>query len=246
MGITDHYYDLLEFARTFRARFRNLIGSFRSSRKRGVKMDLRAVLRRMNVYRRAREALVSRYLSRTVFIGKKDKDAVITWQPFLYVAIKIGLAAYAASAVFGLYPYVGRGVEWLIRFFRLHEIYNFDIPGPVILNGIGQWVLAVVILLFGFSFAVYQVVALFSSFVVIPARRRAYYIKNSLLRKELFIFSLSEMDHCVLKQNPAARLIGIGTIELRIKSGYSVRIASLKNASLVMKHLVLAKAGEAR
>jgi hypothetical protein len=243
MGASDLYYDLVEFLRTTRHKLHIFSSSMRFKRKTGKPFDIRDTLARINYYRRIREWCVSHYLSKTVALGKKDKDILITWQPLVYVCLKISLALFAGFALFGFYPEVGRVVEQLIHFFRLHEIYNFDMPGPVMFDAIGQVILAIVIVSAGFSFAVRQLTALFSSFVVNPLWKKAYYIKNILIRKELYVFSLPEIEHCILTQSIPARLFGIGTLELRKKSGYTVRIASVKNAPLVMRYLLLAKDG---
>ena len=124
-----------------------------------------------------------------------------------------------------------------ILFFRLHEIYNFDLPTTTFLENLAKIILLIIIGYTGIFFVKYQLEALLSALVISKADKRVYYIKNSFLLKELYIFSIPEIDHVVLKQNILTRLIGIGTIMLQKKSGEQVIIASIKNASKVCTQL---------
>ena len=160
---------------------------------------------------------MSLYLKRTVTFNRKK--SFITWQPLLFVLLKVTLGGIAFYLFFSLYPYVSKFIKEGILFFRLHEIYNFDFPTNTFLDTIAKIVLGIIIGYAGLFFVKYQVEALFSALVVSTEDKRVYYIKNALILKSLYIISMPEIDHVILKQNIITRLFGIGTILLQKKSG---------------------------
>jgi len=192
-------------------------------------------IRDLNIYKRFREFLVHIYLKRTVSFEKTG--TVITWQPLPYIILKLTAALIASYLFFSLFPYLSKYLLQGILFFRLHEIYNFDLPSTTFLDNLAKIILLIVIGYIGIFYLKHQFQALLSSLAISACDRRLYYIKNLFLLKELYIFSIPEIDHVVLKQNILTRLLGIGTLLFQKKSGEQVRIASIKNASYVFSHL---------
>jgi hypothetical protein len=201
-----------------------------------------ATLRDLNIYRRAREFFICRYLSKTLSIHKEH--ITITWQPVLFILCKIIIAGIVSFLAFGLYPYLSTWLKDGIIFFRLHEIYNFDFPTDAFLDTVAQIILGIILGYIGLFFITYQVQALFSSLVVSTFDKKVYYIKNILIWKALYIFSIPEIDHVVLKQNIIYRFLGIGTIMFQKKSGEKVMMCSLKNAPKVFRELSSIKSGQ--
>jgi hypothetical protein len=243
MGAGDFFYTTVEYVRSICNNIGDVFGKFIFRFRHITGGGIRETLRRFNIYRRVREYLNLSYLEKTVTIGKND--ILITWQPVIYVLLKVGVAYSVAASAFAFYPGVAAWIKWLIGFFRLNEIYNFEMPGRDVLENIGRIVLVIPIGYAGIWFSWYQLTALFSSFAVNEKGKKAYYIKNVLIKKELFIFSIPEIEHFILKQNIVTRLFGIGTIVLKKKSGETVRIGSLKNVSSVIKKLSSIKSKEA-
>jgi hypothetical protein len=199
-------------------------------------------LRNLNIYRRTREFFIYRYLSKTLSIQKEH--ITITWQPFLFILLKIIIAATASFLAFNLYPYLSSWLKEGLIFFRLHEIYNFDFPTGAFLDTVAQIIIVIILGYIGLFFITYQTQALFSSLVVSTDDKKVYYIKNIIVWKALYIFSIPEIDHVVLKQNILYRLIGVGTIVFQKKSGEKVIINSIKNAPKVFRELSLIKSGQ--
>lgn len=192
-------------------------------------------IRDMNVYRRLRESLVCMYLKRTISFSKKN--SIITWQPLFYILFKCAAAGIISYFFYSLYPYLSGYLKEGILFFRLHEIFNFNFPTTTFLDDLAKIILCIIIGYVGLFFVKYQVEALLSAFMISTKDKKVYYIKNCFFIKELYIFSIPEIDHVVLKQNILTRLLGIGTILLQKKSGECVMIASIKNASKVFSTL---------
>jgi hypothetical protein len=195
-------------------------------------------LRDVNVYRRIRESLIRLYLKRTISFQKKK--SIITWQPFFFVFFKLASAGIISYLFFLLYPYLSGYLKEGILFFRLHEIFNFDFPSIRVLDNLAKIILGIIIGYIGIFFVKYQVEALLSALIVSPGDKRIYYIKNTFILKELYIFSIPEIDHVVLKQNIITRLLGIGTLLLQKKSGERVIIASIKDAAGVFSTIISA------
>ncbi|MBN2535206.1 MAG: PH domain-containing protein [Spirochaetales bacterium] len=191
--------------------------------------------RDLNIYRRFKEYLVYMYLKRTITFQKRN--CIITWQPFFFVLFKVTAAGIISFCFFSLYPYLSGYLKQGILFFRLHEIFNFDFPTTTFLDNLAKIILCIIIGYTGLFFVKYQVEALLSALIINTNDKKVYYIKNTFLLKELFIFSLPGIDHVVLKQNILSRLLGIGTILLQKKSGERIIIASIKNAPGVFTKL---------
>jgi len=197
-------------------------------------VDIKGIIikiKKINIYQRVREYLIRLYLSNTISIDKKDLS--ITWQSFIYIFLKLAVATIISYRFFLLYPYVSAWLKEGIIFFRLHEIYNFDFPTVAFLDNLAKIILLIILGYAGIFFIIYQIQALFSAFIISPFDKKVYYVKNFLIFKELFIFSIPEIDHVVLNQNIIYRFFGIGTIRLKKKSGEQVVIANLKNASKI-------------
>lgn len=192
-------------------------------------------IRDFNIYRRFREALVCMYLKRTISFQKTN--STITWQPLFFVLFKLAAAGIISFCFYSLYPYLAGFLKQGILFFRLHEIFNFDFPTATFLDNLAKIILCIIIGYVGIFFVKYQLEALLSALIISAKDKKAYYLKNTFILKELYIFSIPEIDHVVLKQNILTRLLGIGTILLQKKSGERVIIASIKNASSVFAHL---------
>ncbi|MBN1698445.1 MAG: PH domain-containing protein [Spirochaetales bacterium] len=192
-----------------------------------------STLKDINIYRHVREHCIYRYLSTMMQLEKSG--TVITWQPFYLILVKTIIAVTVFIFVFNLYPYLSGWLGEIVRFFRLHEIYHFDFPTRSSLDTAAQVIIALVLGYIGLFFLIYHIQALFSSLVINNAGKKAYYIRNSVVCTSLYVFSVPEIDHIVLKQNILFRLLGIGTIVFMKKSGEKVTIASIKNASKVFR-----------
>ncbi|MBN2439953.1 MAG: hypothetical protein JXJ04_01350 [Spirochaetales bacterium] len=228
--VSDLFYTIVHGI----SRFRKLIGDlFKNIKKRHK--ESRFHLRDFNLYRRIRESSVRFYLERTITFHKKT--SIITWQPLLFVLAKLGAGIVLSLSFFSLYPYLATYIKELILFFRLNEIYNFDFPTTTFIESIARAILLIILGYIGIFYVKYQFEALFSALVISTTDKKVYYIKNALIMKELFIFSMPEIDLVVLKQNILTRLLGIGTILLQKKSGEQVIIASIKNPSKIFLHL---------
>jgi hypothetical protein len=83
----------------------------------------------------------------------------------------------------------------------------------------------------------HQIQALFSALVVCKTKNKVYYIKNHIIKKELYVISIPLMDVIILKQNILYRILGIGTIVLQKKSGEKIIITSIKSASKTFKEI---------
>jgi hypothetical protein len=201
-------------------------------------ISFKELLRRIkvaNVYRVIREQLVRFYLKRVA--ACKGKDLLIIWQPVYFVFIKIAIAVTLSYLLFSQYFYLSSWLSQGLAFFRLNEIYNFEFPKQPFFDSLAKGILLVIIGYYGLYFTYYQIQALFSSFVVSGRQKKAYYIKNFLVKKDLYIFSLPEMDYFTLKHNLLFRPLGIGTIVLKNKSGETITVRSVAYAPKAIKKM---------
>ncbi|MBN2444920.1 MAG: PH domain-containing protein [Spirochaetales bacterium] len=196
-------------------------------------------LKKINIYRRIRESLVSFYLSKTVAAQKKD--LTIAWQPPLFIILKITVVAIISYKVYELHPIVGNWFKIGLDFFKLHEIYNFTFPPQSFFDSIASYLFLFIIAYHGIYFLYHQIQALFSVLVINDAEDKVYYIKNFFIKKDLFIFSIPDISLVVLKQNIISRLFGLGTISLQKRSGEQVVIRTVQRAHILLKHLTNTK-----
>jgi len=196
-------------------------------------------IRRANLYGTIRERFVRFYLRRTAHV--RSKNLTIAWQPFHFILVKVIVVSGFSYLLFLQFPLLSGWIGQGLAFFRLSEIYNFKYPDKSFFDSIAKWIILCVIGYYGLYFCFYQLQALFSSLAVSPADNKLYYIRNFILKKDLHIFTLSEIDYVILRQNLFFRLFGIGTIVLKNKAGETVVIRSMKYASHVIKKIADAR-----
>lgn len=198
-------------------------------------------IRMANLLRFVREGFVRFYLRRTT--GLRERGLFVTWQPLYWVLLKIAAVVSLSYLLFSQFPVLSSWLEQGLAFFRLHEIYNFKFPDKTFFDALAQGILLAVIGYYGLWFGYHQALALFSSFVIAPKQRRAYYIRNLVFKKDLFVFSLPDLEQFTLRHNIALRLLGMGTIALRSKGGDSITIRSVARAAQAVKKMTDLKAG---
>jgi len=199
-------------------------------------ISVRELLHRLgniNFYRVIREWFIRFYLGSIVTTDKKK--LTITWQPILLIVIKVALVVIIALLVFPYHLVLGEWLEQGFAFFRLHEIYNFDFPQRDFFINIAKVLFLFVIGYYSIFFGKNQIQALFSSLSLSKNDKTAYYVRNFLIQKDVFIFNIPEMDFIILKQNIIFRIFGIGTISFQRKSGEQIVIKSLKNATKITR-----------
>lgn len=198
-------------------------------------IDLKKVgdfFRRINVYRKTREALVGCYLSRTASVEKKN--LIVFWQPLFLIIAKIAVVAFVSFKIWELYPIVGKWMKIGLDFFKLHEIYNFRFPGIGFFESVANYLFLFILGYHGLFFLYHQLLDLFSVIAISAADGKVFYVRNLFLKKELYVFSIPDIALIVLRQNILARLIGVGTISLQKRSGEQVAIRSVGNARTLL------------
>jgi hypothetical protein len=197
-------------------------------------------LRGHNYYRIAREKLVRGYLRRAIALN--DPGSEISWQPLYYVVVKVVIVAILVWEVFRLHPILGGWLETGFRFFKFHEIYNFTFPARSFFDRIAAILAGIVLGYYGLYFLFYQLQALFSSIIVSRREKKIFYIKSLFVKKDLHMFSASELDFFVLKHNLLSRLFGIGTLVLSGKNGDLITVRGVGRAGRIMKEIAAAGA----
>jgi hypothetical protein len=195
--------------------------------------------REYNFYRRTRERLVKGYLRRTVAL--EDQSAAVSWQPLYYVLFKVAVVGSLIWWLYGLHSILGGWLESGFRFFKFHEIYNFTFPARSFFNRISAALCILVLGYYGLYFFFSQLQALFSSLAVSRYERKIYYVRSLLVKKDLHVFSIEEMDGMVLTHNLISRLFGIGTIVLKDRNGDRVTVRGLGRASEMVKEIAAAR-----
>ncbi|MBN2737033.1 MAG: PH domain-containing protein [Spirochaetales bacterium] len=198
-----------------------------------VKNNARDFLRDTNMFSHARKEAIGAYLKKHTSADPEQLE--ISWQPVVYVGIKIAVIIGAGLWLYSFYPMVAEWMKIGLDFFKLHEIYNFDFPSILFFEKIASWVLGLLIVYHGGFILYHQLVALFSSLSVDPVNNKVYYLENILLKKDLYVFEISEIDLVILRQNILFRFLGMGTLIFQKKSGDQVKIISLKQANEMMK-----------
>ena len=182
---------------------------------------------------RLRNALTTRYLAKTVSVSRDN--LTYHFQPPLLVIIKMTIFAVLAVGFYLLFTVLGAWIQKGFEFFRLHEIYNFDFPKKSFFYSVAEIIMLLIIGYYGIFFLLRQVQALFSTLVLSRSENKIFYIKNTLIWKDFYLFQVAEIDHIVLKQNIIGRLFGIGTVVLAKKNGEGVRVASIRDAPGVVR-----------
>ena len=188
-----------------------------------------------NPFVRLRRFLTVRYLQSTA--ASDVNELSFHWQPAVFVLVKVLVVAYLSYRADLFYPHLGDLIRKGFEFFKLEEIYNFKFPSKSFFDRVAEIIFLFIILYYGMFFLIRQIQALFSSFILNLNEKKAYYIKNLIIFKNIHVIQIAEIDHIVLKQNILGRLIHIGTIVLEKKSGEKIIIRSLNKASDITKQL---------
>ncbi|MBN1523324.1 MAG: PH domain-containing protein [Spirochaetales bacterium] len=205
--------------------------------------ELKKRIQRANFYGFLRERFIRFYIQKTT--GINSKGMLIAWQPLHFVILKIALLTGVSYLLYTQYPVLSGWLDQGFSFFRLQDIYNFQYPQRSFFDLIAQGILVFIIGYYGVYFAYYQIQSLFSSAVLTLRHNTLFYIRNFLVKKELFIFKLTDIDYLVLKQNLLYRLFGVGTILIKNRAGEIVTIRSLKYASHLVRKLSYARSKQA-
>jgi len=199
-------------------------------------------LRKFNFYRILREKAVRWYLKRMT--ACPARGLVISWQPLYFIICKTAVVVSLSLLLLSAFPYLAGWLKAGLAFFRLHEIYNFKFPEDGFFNDLARGLLLAVIGYYGIFFAVHQLAALFSYFAVSVPGRKAYFVKSYFFKKDLHVIALPALDYFSLKHNLLFRLLGLGTIVMKNRSGERLTIRSVTRAARIMKTMAAAKTGK--
>lgn len=195
---------------------------------------------KLNAYKNIREKSIRRYLKKAASL---EGRSLIAWQPVLWIFVKIGLLLFISYRLYLFHPIVAGWLEEGLKFFRLSEIYNFDFPGKSSFLTISSYLFLFILGYHGLYFLYYQLQALFSSVVISESEKKVYYIRSSLVKKDLFIFTIPEIDLVVMEQNLLFRPFKMGNLNLFKKSGEKIVVTSLKEAPGLVKMISEIKKG---
>ncbi|OHD53220.1 MAG: hypothetical protein A2014_12065 [Spirochaetes bacterium GWF1_49_6] len=168
------------------------------------------------------------YLKKTV---SADRDSLtLYFQPRLLIILKVVLFFIAGYFFYEIHHPVGTILQNVMGFFKLDEIYKFKFPDADFFQKAASALFLLVLAYFGVWFLGRQIQGLLSGLAVDRAGKKLYYVRNSLVTVDLYMFAVPEIDMIVLRQNIAGRFLKIGSLELRKKSGERIVIASLGRA----------------
>ena len=196
---------------------------------------LRANFWRFLVFKRARRAIAQGMLTFDANIHGEGVEAA--WQPVPWVLAKVAAIIGVAWWAFTYHPVVGGWLEEMMNFFRLSEIYNFELPGRDSFNRVAALLFGVALGYPGIYLLIQQIEGLFSTLVISTHDHTLYYVQSHLVRRALHVFPLDRIESIRLEQLLPARLIGIGTIVLRHDDGTEIRIASVRGARRLIRSL---------
>ena len=187
----------------------------------------------MNFFNNLRKKIITKYLLKTATdrIGELE----FYWQSRFFVFFKILTAVILIYFLFPLHLEAGKYLEQGFNFFKLSEIFNFKFPEGGFFIKISKYFFILVILYYGIIFLSRQIESFFSALVVNKTDKKVYYIKNRIIIKNLFVFSMTEMTAIVLKQNLVSGIFNYGTIVFQKPAGDEIKIGSLKNARLAIR-----------
>jgi len=191
-------------------------------------------LRQLDFYGKAKEWSARSYLLRTA--GLRE-PSILAWQPLPLILLKLALFAEGALLLYSRHPLLADAMEQGVKFFRLHEIYRFSLPERPFFVRVAGLLFAAVIGYYGLAFLVHQVQALFSTLAVDRKAGRLYYIRGFLVKTDLLVFSIPQMEYVTLKHNLVSRLLDIGTLVVQEKSGERIVVRSVGQASAVLRAL---------
>ena len=201
-------------------------------------------IRKFNFYRILREKAVRWYLLKMV--ACPAKGLLVCWQPLYFIIIKTGVAVTLSLLLYSAYPYLAGWLKEGLAFFRLNEIYNFTFPEQEFFDHLAQGILLVIIGYYGLFFIAHQVLGLFSSFAVSSATRKAYYIRSFFVKKDLHVFAVPALDYFAIRHNLVFRILGVGTLILKNRSGEKIKIRWLTRASRAVRKMSLLKRKKGR
>jgi hypothetical protein len=175
-----------------------------------------------------REQPLVNYLKKTVSADRNS--LVLYFQPRYLIILKVMLFFAAGYFFYELHHPVGTILQNIMGFFKLDEIYKFKFPDPGFFQKVSSVLFLLILAYFGVWFLGRQIQGILSGLAVDRAGKKLYYVRNSLVTIDLYMFAVPEIDMIVLKQNIAGRILRVGTIELRKKSGERIAIASIQRA----------------
>jgi hypothetical protein len=168
--------------------------------------------------------------------GLKMKDAgLTTWQPIPWVLIKITAISFAVYLLLQLRDKLGTFFFDAVSFFRLQEIYNFDLPAPAFYDRLALIILAAAGGLYGGYFLIKQLQALFSTLIIDTKKERIYYLESYLLYRRLHTIPFNTIASITLRQELISRIFGIGGILISMTSGERIMIRSIRHAAQVIR-----------
>ncbi len=176
------------------------------------------------LYRQFRHQRTDQYLGKTISGHRID---LVTWQPLWWIFLKLLLLCAAAYVIYRFHDKLGFWMHIGFTFFRFSEVYKFTLPDRAAFNWAARAIMLLVIAYYGLPVVLNQAGALFSVLAVDRLRGRIYYLKNWLMKKDLYIIPQADITMIVLKQTLPGRLFDIGTVVIQKTNGEELRIASL-------------------
>ncbi len=201
---------------------------------------LLCLIERLWFFPRLRRAAARIVLRR---IGLKKKNAVLTtWQPIIWVFIKTAVITAGIYFLLQFRSRLGRFFFDAVAFFRLEEIYNFDLPEPAFYDRLALIILAAAAGLYGGYLLLRQLQALFSTLIIDTTGERVHYLESYLVFRRLHTIPFNSVNSITLQQELISRIFGIGGILISTTSGERIMIRSIWRAAEVVKFIKKQKA----
>lgn len=152
-------------------------------------------------------------------LGSDPGNAFLFTQPLL---LPLGKIAFPILLFFFLYPYhiaVGNIFSELFLFFRLQDIYKFQMPDPSFFVKMASFGFLGFFIYYSFFWFYESSFGFFSGLWINPQSNILHYSRSNLLSRSIISIPLRDISSVNFHMTGFFRFLGWGNLEINLKSG---------------------------
>ena len=138
----------------------------------------------------------------------------IHWQPLVWVLFKVLLAVVGARWLWSWTEPLAVALQEGFAFFRLEEIYSFQMPDGAFFRRIARLLVGAVLGYYGVFYLALQVQGLFSALVIHRPSGDAWYLQSMVLWRRIHSFPAAGGTTVTVQQTLPGRLLDMGTVQV--------------------------------
>lgn len=168
-------------------------------------------------------------------LSEIDVSSKLYRQPLPFVLLKIILVIILISIVYPYYKNIGALFYKIFSFFKLHEIFKFKMPGQELFFKISRYIFLAVILYHLTIYLYNKVFDTFSCLFIDEKNNKIIFIKNSILFKKVYFFSINEIKELAFLENILFKFFKLGTVKINMNNREEINIKHLYKAYELVK-----------